>query len=96
MNEELELFRLLCTDRNKYGYPLATEISWRGKECICWVSYIWISEFAKELIRIFGEGCFDDGGIEVCLLSDGIGFDLCKVFEGYVDIESMFPKEEFQ
>lgn len=94
MNEELELYKLLCTKDNKLNRVAATEIRWEKEECLCWISYVFIYDFVNEVQKIVGRDPFDDGGIKANLLFGDICFDLCEAFGDYIDIEELFPREE--
>jgi hypothetical protein len=45
---------------------------------------------------VFGHGIFDDGGFGANMQYNGVCIDLCKMLEGYVDIEDVFPKDKYQ
>lgn len=73
------------------------EFGWINDNEFCiWVSHLWLYEFVEGLKEIFGYGLFDDGGIEVNMQIDCICIDLCVLLGGYLDIETVFPKEQYQ
>ena len=45
---------------------------------------------------MFGLGLFDDGGIEANMQTDCICIDLCILLGNYLDIETVFPKDQYQ
>lgn len=45
---------------------------------------------------IFGLDIFDDGGFDVNMQMSYVCIDLCAAIGDYVDIEAVFPKDEFK
>ena len=73
------------------------EFGWINDNKFCvWVSHLWLHEFIEGLKEIFGYGLFDEGGIEVNMQIDCTCIDLCDLLGGYLDIETVFPKEQYQ
>ena len=50
----------------------------------------------ENMVSIFGYGLFDDGAFDANMQSDGVCIDLAEVLGGYLDIESVFPKDKFK
>ena len=73
------------------------EFGWINDNEFCvWVDYLWLYEFISGLKEMFGCGLFDDGGIEANMQTDCICIDLCVLLGSYLDIETVFPKDQYQ
>lgn len=94
---DLELYKLLMTEDNRYETALADELGWSSKdEFLVWVSYVWINEFVAALKTIFGENLFDDGGFDGNFQSSGVCIDLKKALDGYdIELTDIFPKGKY-
>ena len=96
--DELKLYKLLVTEDNEYGQALADEIRWVSEdELLIWVPYMWIEEFMEQLVNIFGNYIFDDGGFDgnfqdgcVCIdLKQAIGW--CTT-----NLKEIFPPDKYK
>lgn len=86
-NMEFELYKLIMS-------PIVDELGWiNDKEFYVWISYIWISEFLVELKDIFG---FDNEEATVNMQHDYICIELNELLGGYVEIEDVFPKDQYK
>ena len=95
--QELELYKLCCTDDNEYDSCMVDELGWANEhEFYVWVSYLYLKEFIESLEKMFGYGIYDDGGFNANMQSGCACIDLCGALEGYIDIESVFPREKYQ
>lgn len=97
-NQELELYKLCCTDENENSIKYVTELGWvTSDEFLVWIPYIWLAEFMEMFTNIFGCGVFDDGSFEAIMRNDGVCIDLTKALDGYdVDFETTFPKNIYK
>lgn len=96
-NCELELYKLIMEGDN-CGFPYVSEFGWIN-ECqfVVWVDYFWVKEFMDKLIEIFGDGIFEDcRHFHAIMQSHAICIDLMDLLDGFVDIEEVFPKEEYK
>ena len=93
MNQELELYKLLMPGDCDAGY--VSEFGWIKDEFVLWVSKWFWAEFTEEFIKIFGSSVFGDGGFTANVQEEYICFDLVSVVSD-IDLEKLFPKEEFQ
>lgn len=94
-NYELELYNLIVASEGEL--PYVSEYGWvSDQEFFVWVSFNWFGEFIGRLTEIFGYGIFDDGNFNANIQSDTICVDLNDVLSGYVDVESVFPKDKYQ
>ncbi len=94
---KLELYKLCCTKDNDYEMDLVDELGWiNDKEFCVWVPYYNINEFMDGLKKIFGYGIFDDGRFYANMQSDCVCIDLCDALGGYIDIETVFPKDKYK
>ena len=90
-NYELELYKLI----KENGY--VSELGWVDDNSFCiWIEYRDIEEFMRKVFDIFGREIFDDGSFVANMQSDGICIELCDVLDGYIVVEDIFPKEEYQ
>jgi hypothetical protein len=97
MNEELELYKLCCTDDNINSERMVEELGWISDTEFCvWVSYFYVKEFIESLYHIFGYGIFDDGGFDANMQVGGVCIDLCEAVGHCIDIETVFPKEKYK
>lgn len=97
MNEELELYKLCCTDDNECGSTIVDELGWINENQFCvWVPYLYLKEFTERLKKIFGNGIFDDGGFDANMQENGACIDLCEAVGYSIDIETVFSKEKYQ
>lgn len=95
-NYELELYKLIM-EGSSCGFPYVSEFGWINTDKFCvWVNYLWLNDFMNELKKVFGNGMFDDGGFNVNMQEYGVCIDLCEAIGGYLDIEDVFPKDEYQ
>lgn len=86
-NMELELYKLIMS-------PIVDELGWiNDKEFCVWIPYIWISEFLVELKDIFG---FDNEEVTINMQHDYICIELNELFGSYVEIEDVFPKDQYK
>jgi len=93
----LDLYKLCCTNDNDYETYMVDELGWiNDKEFYVWVSYLYLKEFMDTLTKIFGYGLFDDYGFEGNMRADCVCIDLCKALDGCVDLEAVFPKDEYK
>jgi hypothetical protein len=73
------------------------EFGWVGDtKFYVWVPHLWLFEFVEGLKEIFGYDLFDDGGIKVNMQIDCTCIDLCELLGGYLNIEEVFPKSQYQ
>lgn len=97
MIPELKLYKLLLTNKNVYEDCICEEIGWINDEQFCvWIPYCYLQYAIEELSKIFGCGIFDDGGFDANIQDGQVCIDLCQAIGGYVDIEAVFPKNEFK
>lgn len=97
MIKELQLYKLCLTNKNDYDDVLCEEFGWINDKQFCvWVSYAYLQYFIKELSKIFGNCIFDDGGFNANMQEDCVCIDLCEAIGHCIDIESVFPKNEFE
>lgn len=95
--EELELYKLIITpDPHNQNFSFVNEIGWVQDKFLVWVYYLWLPEFINGLVQIFGYGIFDDGGFDGNLQDECICIDLCEALGNFVDLEDIFPKDEYQ
>lgn len=93
---EMDLYKLCCTDDNEYGTCMVDELGWvDDNEFYVWVPYLYLDEFVKILRRVYGYGLFDDGDFNACIQSDGICINLCSLLGDYEDLEEVFPKDKY-
>lgn len=97
-NYALELYKLITTPDEEFkDISYVEEFGWINDEQFCvWVNYVWLYEFIKRMREIFGNGMFDEGGVEANMQEYVICIDLCKVLEGCIDIEDVFPKNKYR
>lgn len=92
-NYELELYKLITDEEdgfiNEFGWVSNTEF-------LVWIYYFHLDGFIEKAIKIFGDGMFDDSGFDANIQADGVCIDLCKMLDGYLDLEAVFPKEKYQ
>lgn len=94
---ELELYKLCLTKINVYDDCVCDELGWINEEQFCvWVHYAYLQYFVDKLKDIFGDSIFDDGGFDANMQENYACIDLCKAIGHCIDIESMFPKDEFK
>lgn len=92
INYELELYKIVT----EYEF-MVSEYGWISDTEFCvWVYYYNLIDFMERIKNVFGHGIFDDGGFDANMQYNGVCIDLCKMLEGYIDIEEVFPKEEYQ
>lgn len=92
-NYELETFKLIADKEN----ILASEFGWvSDEEFLVWIPYYQLKDFMDKAIKIFGYELFDDGGFNANMQPDGVCVDICKMLCGYLNVEDVFPKEEYQ
>lgn len=95
-NYELELYKLIMEGAN-CGSPYVSEFSWvNDVQFVVWVDYLWIKEFMDKLIEIFGDGIFEDCHFHAAMRSHAICIDLMDLLNDSVDIEEVFPKEDYK
>ena len=96
--KDIELYKLLVTEDNKYSTALADELGWvLDNEFLVWISYLWVKEFMESLKEMFGEGLFDDGSFDGRFLSDCICIDLEEVLGSYdVNLKDIFPPDKYK
>lgn len=96
-NYGLELYKLIVIPNEDHkDISHVEEFGWINDEQFCvWVSYVRMNDFLKRLIEIFGNCLFDNGGFEANMQEDVICMDLSNLLEGYVEIEELFPKDEY-
>jgi hypothetical protein len=76
---ELDLYKF-CKDK---------ELDWRGETLIVWVGFWDIGDFAK----LIGYGYLSEGGMDACLLDDGIAIELNDLCEHFgIDPENILKK----
>lgn len=96
-NYELELYKLCCTDDNKYGTCTVDELGWINDNEFCvWVSYLYLKDFMDSLKVLLGYEIFDDGGFNANMQGDCVCIDLCEAIGSFVDIEEVFPKDKYK
>lgn len=95
-NYGLELYKII-KEGDSYGNSYVSEFGWisTGEFCV-WVEYWSLNDFMEKLKEIFGYGMFDDGGFDANMQEDGVCIDLCEALGNYLDIEGVFPKDEYQ
>lgn len=97
MTDELKLYKLLLTDRNVYEDIICDELGWINDEQFCvWIPYCYLQYFIENLCKIFGNCIFDDGGFNANIQEEQVCIDLCEAIGYCIDIESVFPKDEFK
>lgn len=97
MIPELKLYRLLCTKENDCEDYLCDEIGWINEEQFCvWIPYHYLEYVIEKLSKIFGRIIFDDGGFNAKMQEGCACIDLCEAIGGCIDIETVFPKDEFK
>lgn len=88
---ELELYKLIKNS------GLISEFGWiTNKSCCAWIDYSDLDDFMGKAIEIFGYGMFDERGFNANMQADGVCIDLCEMLGDYLDIEVVFPREEYQ
>lgn len=93
----LDLYKLCCTNDNDYEFDMVDELGWiNDKEFCVWVPYLYIKEFMDTLTKIFGYGIFDDGGFDGNMQSDCVCIDLCKALGNCIDLDVVFPKNQYK
>lgn len=81
---ELELYKLIKNS------GLISEFGWiTNKSCCAWIDYRDLDDFMGKAIEIFGYGIAN-------MQADGVCIDLCEMLGDYLDIEVVFPREEYQ
>lgn len=96
MTPELKLYKLFFTNKNDYNDCICDEIGWINEKEFCvWIPYCYLQYAIEELSKIFGICIFDDGGFNANIQDGQVCIDLCEAIGNCIDIESVFPKEEF-
>lgn len=96
MNQELELYKLCCTDDNDQDICLVDEMGWVSNAEFCvWISYPNVKAFVDQFIHIFGESTLEDG-VSAILQEDGICLNLVEAVDCNVDIAAVFPKSKYR
>lgn len=97
MNKELELYKLIMTpDLDDEDFSYVSEMRWENDMFLVWIPYGLLEGFMENMINIFGYGLFDDGAFDANMQSDGVCIDLAEVLGGFLDIETVFPKDKFK
>ena len=97
MTDELKLYKLLLTDKNVYEDIICDEFGWINDEQFCvWIPYGYLQYFIENLCKIFGNCIFDDGGFDANIQEEQVCIDLCEAIGHCIDIESIFPRDEFK
>lgn len=89
---ELELYKLITTPDvyvSEFGWVSDTEF-------YIWVDFSKLEKFIEKLTGIFKYGIFDEGNFNANMQPDSVCIDLCSVLDEYVDIEKVFPKDNFR
>ena len=97
-NCELELYKLITKEDDSRIYKYLSNMGWVNKKEFCvWVFYSQLQEFITRLKEIFSATIlnFYDGGFEGKLQENCICINLSKVIGDCVDLEYVFPKEEY-
>lgn len=95
-NCELELYKLIMEGAS-CGFPYVSEFGWvNDTQFLIWVDYLWLKEFIDKMIEIFGDAIFNDGNFNAIMLSRTVCIDLADVLDEFVDIEEVFPKEDYK
>ena len=84
-------------DKNVYEDVICDELGWINDEQFCvWIPYCYLQYFIENLCKIFGNCIFDDGGFNANIQEEQVCIDLCETIGHCIDIESVFPKDEFK
>ena len=96
-NCELELYKLIMEGAN-CGFPYVSEFGWIDEyRFVVWIDYLWIKEFMDKIVEIFEDGIFEDcRHFHATMQSHAICIDLMDLLDGFVDIEEVFPKEDYK
>ena len=97
-NCELELYKLITKETDWGGYKYLNNVGWVNKKNFCvWIFYEQLQEFITRLKEIFSVTMleFYSGGFEGRLQETCICINLSQVIGEYVDLEYVFPKEEY-
>ena len=97
-NYELELYKLIVIpDEEDSDISYVDEFGWvSDTEFYVWISIVWFEEFVKRLNDIFGYSLFDEGGIDARIGSDYVCIDLKDITAPYMDLEEVFPKNQYR
>jgi hypothetical protein len=84
------LYKLVTKDVSEFG--------WVNDEVFyVWVSHFELSNFIKDIIKIFDDGMFDENTIEAHISKDYIVIDLADMLSGEdIDFKRVFQKDEFK
>lgn len=100
MNEQLQLYKLLCTKDNSLNAVIIDELGWVDEDkFFVWVPYLFLEDFVKALKDTFSNNIFDDNSITARMLESSVCFDLTQVLEEFLDkedFEAIFPKDKYQ
>lgn len=97
MNKELELYKLIMTtDLDDKDFSYVSEMGWVKDMFLVWIPYGLLGDFMQNMKSIFGYGLFDDGAFDANMQSDGVCIDLAEVLDGYLDIETVFPRDKYK
>ncbi len=96
-NCELELYKLIMEGAS-CGFPYVSEFGWIDEyRFVVWIDYLWIKEFMDKIVEIFEDGIFEDcRHFHATMQSHAICIDLMDLLDGFVDIEEVFPKEDYK
>lgn len=96
MSDELKLYKLI-ESKPENEWSCVSEYGWvSDDEFAVFVYHFNVGDFIKGLGDIFGLGLFDDGGFKATVKDTYMCFDLCEILESYVDMEEIFPKDEYR
>ncbi len=97
-DDEIQLYKLIMNPDDRHpDVSYVTEFRWVNDKQFCiWIDYVWVEDFIKGMIEIFGHDIFDAGEIYANLQHNCLCIDLCEVFEGSdINIEELFPKDKY-
>ena len=97
-DDEIQLYKLIMNPDDRHpDVSYVTEFRWVNDKQFCiWIDYVWVEDFIKGMIEIFGHDIFVAGEIYVNLQPNCLCIDLCEVFEyGDINIEELFPKDKY-
>jgi hypothetical protein len=96
MTDEQKLFNLITKPHEEYNFNIVEEYKWSVDSFYIWIPYLFVDNFVDEIINIFGEDVFDDGGCDANMQRGYLCIDLEDLLGGYVDIKEVFAEDKLK
>lgn len=88
---ETDLYHLVTESR------LVSEFGWVSLvNFAVWIDYYYLDDFVARLQNIFGYGIFENGYQGCVMLDNCIYIELYELIGDDIDLEELFPIEEFE